>query len=142
MLSKNPRDCDYLPQFLHDCLVKRLLIQLQRNRIVVVLYRIIIHKYVSVFSIKRNNQFDSYRFIFLAPFASLGDIQVWIQAIKVGQDWRFHDGSPLTGAFPIGMSNGSNELHLRCRSDNNFSCIDTSGYSNLHYMCEYYRQFI
>ena len=37
ILSKNPGDCDYLPQFFHDCLVKRLLIQLQRNRNVVVL---------------------------------------------------------------------------------------------------------
>ena len=64
---------------------------------------------------------------------------MWIQAIKVGQDWKFHDGSPLTGAFPFGMSNGSTEIHLRSRS---FEGADAPEASKYHYMCEYYRQFI
>ena len=83
-----------------------------------------------------------YRFIFLAPFASQGNIEVWIQAIKVGQDWRFHDGSPLTFAFPTDMTNGSEELHLRCKSDENFKCHDIREIRERDYMCEYYRQFL
>ena len=83
-----------------------------------------------------------YRFIFLAPFASQSDIQVWIQAIKVGQDWKFHDGSPLTGAFPITMRNGSDEIYIRCRSELNFECFDTPETRERRYVCEYYRQFI
>ena len=67
---------------------------------------------------------------------------MWIQAIKDGQDWKFHDGSPLTGAFPLGMSNGSTEIHLRCRSDYSFKCFDDPETIKHHYMCEYYRQFI
>ena len=79
---------------------------------------------------------------YIAPFTNLGDIQVWIQAIKVGQDWRFHDGSPLTFAFPTSLTNGSDELHLRCKSDEDFECRDISEDKNFDYKCEYYRQFL
>ena len=78
----------------------------------------------------------------LAPFTSSGHIQVWIQAIKVGQYWRFHDGSPLTFAFPTSMTNNPDELHIRCKSVNNFECRDDSETRDRHFMCEYYRQFL
>ena len=62
--------------------------------------------------------------------------------MKVGQDWKFHDGSPLTGAFPIIMSNRSDELHLRCKSEYNFECRDNPETRERDYMCEYYRLFL
>ena len=52
-------------------------------------------------------------YYFAASFASFYDIPVWIQAVKIEQIWRFHDGSLVPGVFPISMSNNPEETHLR-----------------------------
>ncbi|XP_022311379.2 uncharacterized protein LOC111116676 [Crassostrea virginica] len=76
----------------------------------------------------------------LAPFTSSGAIQVWVQAVKVDQVWRFHDGSPVPEFCPMYMSNSSLEIHLRARSPG-FGCLDYSEAGPFSYVCEYNRQF-
>ena len=75
-----------------------------------------------------------------APFTSSGAIQVWVQAVKVDQVWRFHDGSPVPEFCPMYMSNSSLEIHLRARSPG-FGCLDYSEAGPFSYVCEYNRQF-
>ena len=134
MLSKNPRDCDYLPQIASS------VFSYSYTEIEMLSYYtcIKIDQYLSVFylyfPLREKNNLILYLFTFLPLFAIIAGIDVWIQAIKVGQDWKFHDGSPLTGAFPIRMSNGSNEIHLRCRSELNFECFDIPETRERHYM--------
>ena len=78
--------------------------------------------------------FTTWSFVhFAASFASFYDIQVWIQAVKIEQIWRFHDESLVSGVFPISMSNNPEETHLRARSKENFR----SGVA-FTYVCKYY----
>ena len=44
--------------------------------------------------------------------SSAAEIQVWIQALKIKQFWRFHDGSLVPDIFHIGMRNRSDEIQL------------------------------
>lgn len=62
-------------------------------------------------------------YYFAASFASFYDIPVWIQAVKIEQIWRFHDGSLVPGVFPISMSNNPEETHLRARGKEDFRSV-------------------
>lgn len=78
---------------------------------------------------------------FTVPFASAAEIQVRIQAVKIEQIWRFHDGFLVPDVFPIGMSNSSEEIHLRVISTDNFKSHDAPDGNRYCYLCKYYLQF-
>lgn len=78
---------------------------------------------------------------FTVPFASAAEIQMRIQAVKIEQIWRFHDGFLVPDVFPIGMSNSSEEIHLRATSTDNFKSHDAPDGNRYCYLCKYYLQF-
>ena len=78
---------------------------------------------------------------FTASFASVAEIQVFIQAVKIKQIWRFHDGFLVPDVFLIGMSNSSEEIHLRAISTDNFKSHDAPDGNRYCYLCKYYLQF-
>lgn len=64
---------------------------------------------------------------------------VWIESIKVGGQWKFHDGSPVPDFCPISTSGHPEEVHLRAKGSTDFTCLDCPGMDMYHYSCEYHR---
>ena len=62
---------------------------------------------------------------------------MWIQAVLVNQEWRFHDGSVVPEVCPRMVSGNAGEDYLRARSADDFKCHDMSAGGKYLYICEY-----
>eukprot|EP00105_Crassostrea_gigas_P005211 XP_011418727.2 PREDICTED: uncharacterized protein LOC105321934 [Crassostrea gigas] len=92
----------------------------------------------SVIKIDSQEKFDIFK-DYVVPIANNTLTQVWVQGEKTGQEWQFHDGSPMPGFCPISTSNGPTEIRLRARGTTSFTCYDAPETSTYHYLCEHYR---
>nr|XP_022312457.1 uncharacterized protein LOC111117596 [Crassostrea virginica] len=73
----------------------------------------------------------------LARHDSGGGIEVWIQAVLVNQEWRFHDGSVVPEVCPRSVGVAAGEDYLRAKSANDFKCYDINAGHKCLYICEY-----
>eukprot|EP00105_Crassostrea_gigas_P040753 XP_019924901.1 PREDICTED: uncharacterized protein LOC109619399 [Crassostrea gigas] len=92
----------------------------------------------SVIKIDSQEKFDIFKH-YVVPIANNTVTQVWVQGEKVGQQWQFHDGSPMPDFCPISMSNSSSEIRLRAYGTTSFTCVDNTDNSKYYYVCEHYR---
>lgn len=91
---------------------------------------------INKFLIFKKNYYTQY---FLGPAAQDQDIQVWIQAKKIGEIWYFDDGSVMPSDIcPFVISNSLFEKRLRFRV-NNKTCEDNNGIKLFNFTCEYER---
>ncbi|XP_061190699.1 uncharacterized protein LOC133198681 [Saccostrea echinata] len=88
-------------------------------------------------SIEKYNIFRNHS----AQYTDSSSIQIWVQGVKTGSEWRFHDGSLMPEILTISETNGAGEIHIRSRSADDFTFRDAGPLSNFHYMCEIYRIF-
>jgi hypothetical protein len=60
---------------------------------------------------------------------------VWIQGIKDGAVWMFHDKTPFPDQYycPATLTDGSDEIHIRYEVE---KCEDALSTDEYHYMCE------
>ncbi|XP_048750767.2 uncharacterized protein LOC125662565 [Ostrea edulis] len=89
--------------------------------------------------IDSQQKYDLFR-AHLAPYAAINVVQVWIQGVEHGTEWKFHDGTSFPNLCSISQSNNVNEIHLRYKTPND-ACIDAPPSDRYHYMCEVYRRF-
>lgn len=66
-------------------------------------------------------------------------IQVWIESIKVNDQWQFHDGSTMPILCDINVSEGLEEVHVRARVQDSTDLYYQDGLNKdlFHYSCEY-----
>ncbi|XP_062593280.1 uncharacterized protein LOC134254772 [Saccostrea cucullata] len=62
--------------------------------------------------------------------------EIWVQGVETDGIWRFHDGTLIPNACPLGETNKPNETHMRSISTEDFTCHDVKAKRICHYMCE------
>lgn len=84
---------------------------------------------------------------FLAATVGNGvKIDVWIQSEKIGNEWKFQDGSPMpmeTDDVCIrSLTDVPYENRIRVQGITDFKCIDQQETRQYNYLCEYHRQSV
>jgi hypothetical protein len=65
------------------------------------------------------------------------NVDVWVQALKDGTKWKFHDGTlfPIPEYVHIIQTNGPDETRIRYQNKND-TYQDISQERSFYYMCE------
>nr|XP_022311390.1 uncharacterized protein LOC111116695 [Crassostrea virginica] len=83
---------------------------------------------------------------YLVAVANGVAIDVWIQSEKVGNEWKFHDGSPMPmdtdDVCPRSLHDVPYENRIRVRGSTSFRCMDQKEVMQYYFLCEYYRQSV